>query len=112
MPRMTTNVLHTSVEKWSASASSASLGYFAETWLSRRDFAVAVEVARVGGLIGFADGIKGKNRGEQVEKRVQSFGQHAQAAGVVREKGLQRKKDDRRADGGQRGHPLFARSDF
>ena len=37
MPMITTNVLHTSVEKCSASASSASLGYFLAMRLNARE---------------------------------------------------------------------------
>ena len=45
------------------------------------DFAVAVLVVGVGGLVGDADGKERDDRGDQVEKGVGSFGQNAEAAG-------------------------------
>src|SRR6202142_1385060 len=46
IPTNTTSVLHTSVEKCSASASSASLGYFLATRLSARDLTKSIPIAR------------------------------------------------------------------
>ena len=45
------------------------------------DFAVAVLMIGVGGLVGDANRKIGKRRGDQVESRVRGFGEDAQAAG-------------------------------
>ena len=162
MPRITTNVLHTSVEKCSASASSASLGYFFATRLRERartkstpmhrarisnrreawanlhaveeqalkrfpddvergeeqqtgldkrgkafHLVVAVRVLCVGGLFRDANRKVRDDRGDQVQNRVQRFGENAQAARHRRQENFQKHEQHRRADRSERRQAFF-----
>ena len=164
IPRTTTNVLQTSVEKCSASASSASLGYFFATRFRARartksipivsariritaeaqanggsaeeqplkrfpddvergeeqqarlderrkalHFSVAVEMIRVRRFVRHADGKIRDHRGDQIENRVQRFGENSQAACDDGENHLQRDEHHGRAHRAERRHALFAR---
>ena len=73
------------------------------------EFAVAVGMAFVGRFIRDAHGEKGNDGRDQVQTRVQRFGEDAQAARAENEKSLQRNEQYRGADAQQRRPPLFTR---
>ena len=72
-------------------------------------FPVAVQMLRVRRLVRHANREIGDDRGDEVQNRMQRFGENAQAARNHREKNLQRHQHDARPDGAKRRHPLFAR---
>ena len=59
------------------------------------DFAVAVLVVGVGGLVGDADRKKGQQRCDQIEPGVRGFGENAEAAGGNADYDLEAGDDDR-----------------
>jgi hypothetical protein len=69
---------------------------------------VAVEVFGVGGLFGNAYREVGDDRGDQIQNRVQRFGEDAQAAGDGGQDNLQKYEQDGRAHRAESHHALFA----
>src|SRR5271163_124674 len=63
---------------------------------------------RVSGLIRNDHGEIGDDGGDEIENRMQRFGQNSQAAGDDREKHLERYENHSGTDGSERRHAFFA----
>src|ERR1700722_8691796 len=73
---------------------------------------MAVEMIGIGRLVPHPPRKIGKHSGYNIQDRKQASGQNSQAACKHSEKNLQRDQHYRRANGGKRRQPLFARGLF
>ena len=71
------------------------------------EFAVAVGVARIRGLIGDADRKEGDDRGNEIQAGMEGFGEDTEAARSPNQEGLQAKEEHRGTHAEQRGAFLF-----
>jgi hypothetical protein len=70
------------------------------------EFAVAVRVALVGGLVSNADGKEGDDGGDKIESGMECFRKNTETAGAEDEKGFQAEEQDGRANA-EEGSALF-----